>query len=804
MFCSKDGGVKKSLKCVKQVCADLEEECTRKLCTTIGYCDCVKKDSTSFSAGKLGVDKPCCFSIDHECGDISVALDECNVVSELINPPFGVTGKFVWCQGVTCGNWVLQDEFPGPTGPQGMKGSTGPTGPKGATGPTGPQGMKGATGPTGPQGEDGATGPTGPQGEDGATGPTGPQGMKGSTGPTGPKGEDGATGPTGPKGEDGATGPTGPKGEDGATGPTGPKGEDGATGPTGPKGCTGPKSCILQCIEFSDFPDNKINGTSEDLEGIHSQEWGAVIMSSDPVNNPVMSFQDTGVGQVIVVSDDPVTANPIAGTVIFKFECISDIGSIELTPLDVASVNTTITGFDTEGGNEIINISTDDEVTTIKPHGFETGDLIRITGSNSTPTIDGDHTITVTSPTTFTVPIDVTTMGFFGSVIKIIYGPTSIEINDPSEIVQIDTDRIRRLEITSDDPFGILNLKYCKPRCITNKCTKTLTKCWRFSEDEEQNLCLQFYSEGMCKWVTPVGKISAKIGKFFCQEPNITVAIVVDCSGSITTDSGGNPANAGIIKGGVEFLINTLALSPSKVAVTSFATISAPGPSGYKGPPFDNTNIASNSYDVDNGGITGGFFSLLTNGQVNVAQTFVENHLWFATDGSNGTINTQSIEKFTNWQSGFMSIEGPNTNNETVGGNVHFDGPMANWPDLVIYITDGVPNRYYNGTDGAYDWSIPIGPIVNTLVGNTTFNETTGFNLGVQESEYVQNYTRVIGLGVGQITEPTNLEKLKDIVTNTSGGAEPTENVDYFCASTFPLFMTAVNSLVQSEAFCTE
>ncbi len=43
-------------------------------------------------------------------------------------------------------------------------------------------------GPTGPQGLTGTTGPTGPQGLTGTTGPTGPQGLAGITGPTGPTG----------------------------------------------------------------------------------------------------------------------------------------------------------------------------------------------------------------------------------------------------------------------------------------------------------------------------------------------------------------------------------------------------------------------------------------------------------------------------------------------------------------------------------------------------------------------------------------------------------------------------------------
>ena len=47
-------------------------------------------------------------------------------------------------------------------------------------------------------------------------------------------------------------------------------------------------------------------------------------------------------------------------------------------------------------------------VTTTKPHGLVTGQSVDITGSNSTTTIDGKRTVTVTGASTFTVPVDCT------------------------------------------------------------------------------------------------------------------------------------------------------------------------------------------------------------------------------------------------------------------------------------------------------------------------------------------------------------------------------------------------------------
>lgn len=47
-------------------------------------------------------------------------------------------------------------------------------------------------------------------------------------------------------------------------------------------------------------------------------------------------------------------------------------------------------------------------------HGLMTGDVIDIRGSNSTPSIDGTRTVTVTSVDTFTIPVNVTSAGSAG------------------------------------------------------------------------------------------------------------------------------------------------------------------------------------------------------------------------------------------------------------------------------------------------------------------------------------------------------------------------------------------------------
>ena len=65
------------------------------------------------------------------------------------------------------------------------------------------------------------------------------------------------------------------------------------------------------------------------------------------------------------------------------------------------------------GTFEIINITTTDPtiLTTSTPHGLTTGREITITGSNSTPSIDGVFQVTVLSPTSLSIPVAVTVDG---------------------------------------------------------------------------------------------------------------------------------------------------------------------------------------------------------------------------------------------------------------------------------------------------------------------------------------------------------------------------------------------------------
>ena len=63
-----------------------------------------------------------------------------------------------------------------------------------------------------------------------------------------------------------------------------------------------------------------------------------------------------------------------------------------------------------------ITATTPSTITTSSAHGFETGDIVNIGGSNSTPSIDGSYKIVAISPTQFQIPVTVSGAGSSGNV----------------------------------------------------------------------------------------------------------------------------------------------------------------------------------------------------------------------------------------------------------------------------------------------------------------------------------------------------------------------------------------------------
>jgi hypothetical protein len=69
-------------------------------------------------------------------------------------------------------------------------------------------------------------------------------------------------------------------------------------------------------------------------------------------------------------------------------------------------------------------------ITTSAAHGLVTGDLAIIAGhAGSTPAIDGTYTVTVLTPTTFTIPVTVTIGGTGGTATPLSPKSTAVRVN---------------------------------------------------------------------------------------------------------------------------------------------------------------------------------------------------------------------------------------------------------------------------------------------------------------------------------------------------------------------------------------
>lgn len=84
---------------------------------------------------------------------------------------------------------------------------------------------------------------------------------------------------------------------------------------------------------------------------------------------------------------------------------ISSAGGIRATDISLYAA----------GAGNLTNAVGNPTVVTSTAHGLHTGQSITIINSNSTPTLDGTHVVTVVTANTFTIPVNVTVLGSAGS-----------------------------------------------------------------------------------------------------------------------------------------------------------------------------------------------------------------------------------------------------------------------------------------------------------------------------------------------------------------------------------------------------
>jgi len=142
-------------------------------------------------------------------------------------------------------------------------------------------------------------------------------------------------------------------------------------------------------------------------------------------------IDDTSSRLVTVDSNATCADNPFVGEeTAFTNTPLSTIGvtftsqagaGVTRASIVCAGTGGTIPAESENGGVDSVALTTNTAanptvITTASAHGLITGAKVLISGSNSTPSIDGIHTVTVLSATTFSIPVDVTSAGSAGTV----------------------------------------------------------------------------------------------------------------------------------------------------------------------------------------------------------------------------------------------------------------------------------------------------------------------------------------------------------------------------------------------------
>lgn len=102
-----------------------------------------------------------------------------------------------------------------------------------------------------------------------------------------------------------------------------------------------------------------------------------------------------------------------------------------LNPLDTVTIDDEV--FTATNGTSVLSNSTGNPtiITTAAPHNLISGTEITLINNTSTPNINGDYTVTVLSPTTFSIPANVGTAGndglFFQTDSEFLIGSNDIE-----------------------------------------------------------------------------------------------------------------------------------------------------------------------------------------------------------------------------------------------------------------------------------------------------------------------------------------------------------------------------------------
>lgn len=111
--------------------------------------------------------------------------------------------------------------------------------------------------------------------------------------------------------------------------------------------------------------------------------------------------------QLDVTGDIRASASVLSPTVMvnaYTYGAVADFGTTDNT----TAVQAALDSFLPTGGVVSSNTLASPTVITSVAHGLTTGQTVHITGTNSTPSLDGSYTVTVVTSDTFSIPVDAT------------------------------------------------------------------------------------------------------------------------------------------------------------------------------------------------------------------------------------------------------------------------------------------------------------------------------------------------------------------------------------------------------------
>jgi hypothetical protein len=161
----------------------------------------------------------------------------------------------------------------------------------------------------------------------------------------------------------------------------------------------------IVCVESLNFADYVVTETDAPDGWLINDTTGHTIT----VDNNAKCSDDPFVGETIAFSDTPLSSfqilfTSLAGPGVTRANISCDVPAVEENG---APDTLTITD---------ISVAAQTVITTSTSHGLTSGDKVNIAGSNSDPSVNGLHTVTVLTPTTFRIPVEVIDGGDAGTV----------------------------------------------------------------------------------------------------------------------------------------------------------------------------------------------------------------------------------------------------------------------------------------------------------------------------------------------------------------------------------------------------